>query len=299
MSIIGKSYSFIVKKNVFPCCFYLLFSGIFPVFAYADNHYKDTMTQIESCDIHIQQYLQDQLLDSRLTISLDNMGITDDCASSLINYLYELDRPFSSFSIRNNFLGKKSLAAMRSFVDKHKASLRRLDLSYNHFTGTSMGILAAIIHKKAGHFDTIRHLIFSGNRLGDLSDRQLNNLVKNASGLYELNVSDNHLSGNQMRIFSAMIASNKHLTHFDISNNPIDNAGLIDLGQGIKLNNSLIYLNLSSTKIGNDGGDWLLEWLAESHHAIEVNVHNNYFSDQVYKRLLDLSFSGNGRNLLI
>ncbi len=173
-----------VKKNrfIFRGCITLGLGvlSVSPAFVFALN-------SLAHCTNDTKTYLYNQLSDTSTSIRLDNMSITDQCGSDLVNYLEQGNKPVEKLSLKNNTLGESFAHALAKLFKQDTCKLTAIDLSYNHFDLKAMKVLfQAISHaKKMNSFD------LEGNTLGVLTQAAFNGLMAHFITLSHFNIAYN------------------------------------------------------------------------------------------------------------
>ena len=160
----------------------------------------------------------------------------------------EIEIAFSTNIIENTKL-------IASFLEQSSALI--------HFRGTGLVVTedtAQALTTMLQVNKTLTHLDLSNNWKLQNASCVFQGLQNNTTLVY-LNLSNIQLEVKKdtplAKALTTMLQKNKHLKHLDLSYNPLYNEGVYCLCEGLQLNITLVYLNLSSTGITDKGAEWI------------------------------------------
>lgn len=155
-------------------------------------------------------------------LSAQKMNINDNCLSIICNGLRQCSY-LRTLILRENNISDEGASAIASILNTTSMTLTELDISWNKIQHIGLISLANSLAKNT----TLESLDLSWNAGGTSSD--LHREAANA--------------------LSSMFASNKSLTHIDLSNNQLGPTDCTIISQGLALNHTLLGLHMT----GNSG----------------------------------------------
>lgn len=156
-----------------------------------------------------------------------------------------------TLSLGNAGLGDEGALEIAHFLAESR-HLIRLDLTGNNLSSTAVFHLAKAI--KQNH--TLESLSLKHNRIGDLGEAGLATLCRALHGnetLRHLDLRHAGLTGAMAAsVLGEMLSSNSHLTHLELSWNPLDPAGGQALLEQMRVNTTLFDCQLTGCGIANE-----------------------------------------------
>ena len=145
---------------------------------------------------------------------------------------------------------------------------------------------------------TLTHLDLSNNWIFKHASCIFKGLQNNTTLVY-LNLSKINLVVRKdaplAKALTTMLQENKHLTHLDLSYNPLYDEGVYCLCEGLQHNTTLVYLNLSDTGLTDKGAEWIA-LACNSNRSLQLNLDVSYNHIRDYKTLED---SWRNHNLIV
>ena len=146
-------------------------------------------------------------------------------------------------------------------------SIRAVGLPSNALHDNGVIELCASLHA----CQLLTHIDLSSN---SLSHEGVQAITSTLHRIVFVNMGSNHLGDEGAALFSAMLASSKHLKHLDLSNNSIGCEGTAHLASALTANTSLNNLILDSNPIGSEGADIILDMLTINRTLQSLNLAN-------------------------
>ena len=219
----------------------------------------------------------------------------------------------------HNNLSKSGLAAISEYIRKENA-VQIFNASWNSLCN-KFGLLAfkttfqlLDVHHKLQSHDGIQQEIWNVNEITEskyvkefmqnsLNDVQHVNVtgavmtecqmsifcdcLMTNSTLMVLELSDNKITDERIKIIIKALQVKKFLQSLDISCNSISDEGMLSISDYIKTNNVLCKLNLSDLKITDEGAKKLAVAIQLNKTLQELNISKNWISKEGVMRILE------------
>ena len=242
----------------------------------------------EACERRLEITMQDENINSyshqlfeglqhnsalvHLNLSKTGLVDTEDTARALTTMLQvnktltHLDLSSNKFSPRCVFQGLQD-----------NTSLVHLNVSNIDLKGKENIAQALITMLQVNK--TLTHLNLSENwKFSDSGSYCVFQGLQHSTSLVHLNLSSTGLVATEdsAQALTTMLQVNKTLTHLDLSENwTFSDSGAYCVFQGLQHNTSLVYLNLSSTKITDKGAEYIAQALKSNCSLQTLNISKN------------------------
>ena len=216
---------------------------------------------------------------SLVHLNLSNTGLvaTEDTAQALTKML-QVNKTLTHLDL----LGNWKFSKLRTYCVfqglQQNTTLVHLNLSKTDLIATED--TAQALMKMFQVNTTLTHLDLSHN--GNFSACCVFQGLQHNTSLVHLNLSITRLvaTENTAQALTTMLRINKTIKHLDLSMNLIfSNSGTYCVCQGLKHNTTLVYLNLSSTKITDIGAEYIAQALKYNCSLQTLDISKNRITD--------------------
>ena len=124
-----------------------------------------------------------------------------------------------------------------------------------------------------------------GMKLSDC--RSLARSLETAETLTHLNLSNNFLDDDKVRIICSGLVDNLSVTHLDLSHNKIADRGVRAISKLLQQRGVIAFLDLADNQIHSEGGRSLARVLRENKSLISISLRLNRFGDDAGRAICD------------
>ena len=128
--------------------------------------------------------------------------------------------------------------------------------------------------------ETLIHINLSNNLLDDDKVRMITSGLIDNMSVTHLDLSHNKIADRGARALSKLLDSRSVLVNLELQDNEIHSEGARALAKGLRQNSSLLRLNLRLNRMGDEGGRALFDALKLKHNnLLQLNVSSNSLSN--------------------
>ena len=127
--------------------------------------------------------------------------------------------------------------------------------------------------------ETLIHINLSNNLLDDDKVRMITSGLIDNMSVTHLDLSHNKIADRGARALSKLLDSRSVLVNLELQDNEIHSEGARALAKGLRQNSSLLRLNLRLNRMGDEGGRAIFDALKLKHKLIHLNVSSNSLSN--------------------
>eukprot|EP01107_Rhizomastix_libera_P014483 TRINITY_DN4681_c0_g1_i2.p1 TRINITY_DN4681_c0_g1~~TRINITY_DN4681_c0_g1_i2.p1 ORF type:complete len:881 (+),score=243.14 TRINITY_DN4681_c0_g1_i2:173-2815(+) len=199
-----------------------------------------------------------------VSLSLSGVGMKDDGAEALANFV-RFTQTLEKLDVSKNNIGPRGSKILAQHLSMNpKLPLRKLDASWNSFSGIGFGAFCEFAQGSS----LITDFRLSGNQLDDSSPkfssesnpiRSLVSLLDNTKTLQILEISKCKISPDNISVIAPSISHNQTVTSLDLSGNPIgaESRGAAAIAHILLHTKQMKYLNLKDTMLESEDGELL------------------------------------------
>lgn len=201
----------------------------------------------------------------RFELSESGIGLE---AAKAIGEVLSNNNGFAYVELSKNMMGDEGVINLAKFLCKNMFIVH-LDVSSNDITPEGASCIISLIanHPSVVSLDLSSNEGLHRNRLGVLGAQAIHNALKATSILAFINVSGTSLGNDGFAYLIDGLRSNQSLVSLDISNNALGPEKLEDLSKAL-ITSNLRSLNLSLSKIGNEGSEYLANLIASGYDGL-------------------------------
>ncbi|XP_068130276.1 NACHT, LRR and PYD domains-containing protein 3-like isoform X2 [Hyperolius riggenbachi] len=221
------------------------------------------LTPVDCC---VLSFILESCKDTEL-LKLERCKIQNDGLQKLTPVLHTI----KSLSLLNNNLTSSSCTHLASMV-KHNEALKILRLTHNNLEGPYFSDLMEAVATSR-----IEALDLGGNKLTDISCKQLASGIKNNKTLKKLSLSGNNLEGPHFSDLMEALAESR-VEELHLENNGLTDESCTHLASGIRNNQTLKRLGLSANNLEGPHFREMMEALTTG-RIEELYLYDNDLTD--------------------
>ena len=244
------------------------------------SHLKEiTALRLSFCDDKGVLYIVKALQTNSFLTELHLVESLPDLTCSALTEMIRINRSLKYLEVSGNDLSGPAKLILSDIFEalRHNTSLVNLSLRDNAITATDPDT-ASSLTKMLQVNKSLTHLDLSRNNLSDSGARCIFEGLRHNTTLVNMSLQRNYIAATNpdtARSLTKMLQVNKTLTHLDISYNQFENG--ICTFQGLKLNSTLLLLNLRSTGITDDNAKCIGQALESNCTLQTLDISHNPF----------------------
>lgn len=227
-------------------------------------------------------HLQNILQRNESVVNLRNHGIGPIGALTVMHKLTERAKCVVELDLSSNKLGDKGTAAVCQFLEKND-SVVKVDLSRNALRKPGVDAIAHILPKN----ESLKNIILSHNGLTEEDFELLASVLQTEQVLETLDLSSNLFSQKSGYMFGFLVAKNISLVKMNVSCNRIGDEGIRDLVPGLIHNRTIRSLDLSWNDIADEGAMWMSEMITSNSILQDLNLSYNRITSKGVSYIAD------------
>ena len=258
--------------------------GIFsPQFVQTTGVHEYMRTCRETKVVPVQQFIS--MLDHEV-VSLKHRGVGPIGGRAIFECLRH-NKHIQALDMEDNQLGL-NVDIDAGHLDHVCAALREnqvitnLDLSYNNFAARGCVAIAEALETNG----RIKELSLRGNNMGDMGALRLSETIGKSAKMTKLDVSDNGIGESGGSALGGLISTSRPLKQADFSWNSVRSVGAKAIAEGLKLS-SLVRLNLAWNGLGDGGADAMGGALKENASLLFLDLSSNRIGEEGTKSVAE------------
>lgn len=128
--------------------------------------------------------------------------------------------------------------------------------------------------------------------LGDEDVEELCNSLKRNKFLEKLELEYNKITSQSMKKINELLTTNESIKHMSLEGNNLcsenDDSGIQTLCEALKVNQSMLFLNLSLTNLTPNCGNYIIDMLTKNKTLIMIHLQGNKLSHDSMKKIQEL-----------
>jgi hypothetical protein len=211
------------------------------------------------------EYCQKTIADRKIVMREQGLG---EASAVVLGKIIAGNEKFSHLDLGRNNLGNQGLLQLLQRGLRVNCSIVHLDIGSNDITDEGAIRLFKVLENHPSIMSLViaNHDRLHRNRMGEKSCAALGELLQKNQLLNMLNISDNSITNEGLKSITSGfdLAPSKEIVSLNLSHNDLEGVTAIEnLGSLLDNSSSIVSLNLSENKIGDDGVELLSKYFNE------------------------------------
>lgn len=163
----------------------------------------------------------------------------------------------------------------------HVTKIRKLKLSKNHLSGSSVKIIFDALQKNS----TVKVLDLSFNNLSDNEAKWLGNLLKKNDTIQEIYLSNNRIKSDGAKYLSKALMMNDSVERLNLESNLLNAEGGIHISKMLELNDTIKHIHLGSNNLNFEGIEAISKSIESNRSLVSLSLDINNITEEGAKSL--------------